>query len=257
MTEASGSSARAAGTSRGTLEGRSLYIPRMSVEGASVFAAAFRAYGVNGQLVPEGDAKSIELARQYTIGEECYPEIVTLGAFLKIIEDRNFDPEKTAFFIPTANGPCRFGQYRHILQEVLAQKGLGEVMVVSPTSANGYEGVGEHAGELARLGWWALVAADSLRKLLLQTRPYERNAGETDRVHSESLDALCGVIERDDVQLKGKFDAIVDVVDQIGLVHLVPPSVELMELESQRESGAALSVSMTFRWSAEDDLQAY
>jgi len=210
------SSAKASKATQGILAGRDLYIPRMSVEGASVFAAAFRSFGVNGQLVPDGDAKSLDLARQYTIGEECYPEIVTLGAFLKIIEDRDFEPKKTAFLLPTANGPCRFGQYKHILREVLDQKGLGDIAVVSPTSANGYEGMGEHAGELSRLAWQALVCGDSLRKLLLQTRPYERNPGETDRVHTESLDALCGVIERRDLDMKKKFEAIVGVMDQIG-----------------------------------------
>jgi hypothetical protein len=35
------------------------------------------------------------------------------------------------------------------------------------------------------------------------------------------------------------------------------PSREFIELESQRESCAALSVSMRNEWSAEDDLQAY
>ena len=120
----------------GKLFGRRLYVPRMSVEGASTFAATYRAFGIDGQLAPEGDTNSLELARQYTIGEECYPEIVTLGSCLKIIEDRNFEPSKTAFLMPTANGPCRFGQYRQVLQKVLAEKGLHEVLVISPTSAN-------------------------------------------------------------------------------------------------------------------------
>jgi predicted nucleotide-binding protein (sugar kinase/HSP70/actin superfamily) len=200
----------------GSLSGRDLYIPRMSLEGAATFAAAYRAFGINGKLAPDGDAKSLELARQYTIGEECYPEIVTLGAFLKILEDREFEPAKTAFLMPTANGPCRFGQYRQVLKKVLKDKGLNEVMVISPTSANGYEGVGDQAGDLARLGWWALVCGDALRKLLLQTRPYEKNAGDADRAHSESLDALCDVIERSDLEMKEKFQVMVDVMQQIG-----------------------------------------
>jgi len=200
----------------GKLFGRDLYVPRMSLEGASAFAAAYRAFGVNGRLAPDGDAKSLELARQYTIGEECYPEIVTLGAFLKIIEDRDFEPSKTAFLMPTANGPCRFGQYRQVLKKVLEDKGLDDVLIVSPTSANGYEGVGDQAGDLARLGWWSLVCGDALRKLLLQTRPYEENAGDADRAHAESLDALCDVVGRSDLQMKEKFVAMVNVMGQIG-----------------------------------------
>ena len=38
-------------------------------------------------MVPESDSSTLDLGRQYTIGEECYPEIVTLGGFLKILED--------------------------------------------------------------------------------------------------------------------------------------------------------------------------
>jgi predicted nucleotide-binding protein (sugar kinase/HSP70/actin superfamily) len=135
---------------------------------------------------------------------------------LKVIDDRNFDPAKTAFLMPTANGPCRFGQYREVLRKVLDDKGLRDVMVVSPTSANGYEGIGENASDLARLCWWALVAGDALRKLLLQTRPYETNAGETDRVHGESLDAICAVVERRDLTMKKKFATLVDTIGQIG-----------------------------------------
>ncbi len=199
-----------------TLRERDLYIPRMSIEGAATFAAAYRSFGVNAQPSPEGDARSLELARSYTIGEECYPEIVTLGAFLKVVDDSNFKPENTAFLMPTANGPCRFGQYRQVLQKVMAEKGLDEVMVVSPSSANGYEGFGEDASSLMRLCWWALVAGDALRKLLLQTRPYELNAGDSDKAHEESLEALCSVIERRDVDMKKKFRLLVGTVEDIG-----------------------------------------
>lgn len=201
---------------QGLLLGKTLYIPRMSYDGAMTFAAAYRAIGVNGQIVPEADAHALDLARQYTIGEECFPEIVTLGAFLKIIEDAQFDPEKTAFMMPTAGGPCRFGQYKNLLEKILREKNLSQVKVVAPTSADGYEGFGESANILVRLGWWAVVCSDALRKLLLQTRPYEVNIGETERVHAECLDLLCGVLERQDVEGSEKFDLLVDVMSEIG-----------------------------------------
>ena len=196
----------------GSLTGKTLYIPRMSMEGAAAMAAAYRALGVNGQIVPESDSTTLNLGRQYTIGEECYPEIVTLGGFLKIIEEPGFNPEETAFLMPTAQGPCRFGQYKNLLEKVLKDRGLEQVMVVSPSSASGYDGIGGNAGELVRLGWWALVCADAIRKLLLQTRPYEKNPGDTDRVHAESLDLLCKGVEKSDMPMKEKFKVLVDTV---------------------------------------------
>ena len=199
----------------GSLLGRTLYIPRMSVEGASVMAAAYRAIGINGQMVPESDSRTLELGRKYTIGEECYPEIVTLGGFMKIIEDPTFDPEKTAFLMPTAGGPCRFGQYKNLFEKVLKDRGMEEVMVVAPTSSDGYSAIGASAGDLIRLGRWSVVCSDALRKLLLQTRPYETNPGETDKVHAECLETLCKTIERTDVNKKQKFELMQETMVEI------------------------------------------
>ncbi len=201
---------------QGSLIGRDLYIPRMSIDGASTMAAVYRSFGVNGQLVPESNEHSLDLAKQYTIGEECYPEIVTLGGFLKLIEQADFEPEKTAFMMPTANGPCRFGQYAGLLRKILDEKGLREVMIISPSSNDGYDGLGQSANQLVRFAWWGLVCADALRKLLLQTRPYEINPGETDRVYAKCLDKLCKVLERNDLEAKEKFSELIAVMDAIG-----------------------------------------
>jgi predicted nucleotide-binding protein (sugar kinase/HSP70/actin superfamily) len=167
----------------------------MTYGGARTFAAAFRSVGIDATLSPESDERTRELGGMYTSGDECYPAIVTLGNFMKVILSSDFKPEKTAFFMPTANGPCRFGQYAPYLRKLLDEMGYPEAMVCSPSSANGYDGVGEHAGELMRTGWRALVAADLLRKKLLQTRPYEVNRGETDQVYEECLDLVCSSIE--------------------------------------------------------------
>ena len=201
--------------SKNSLIGRTVYVPQMSVEVAETIAAVFRSIGVNGKVSPDLDAHSLDLARQYTIGEECYPEIVTLGGFLRVIEDKDFKPEETAFVMPTADGPCRFGQYKNLFEKILKEKGLENVMVVSPTSEDGYESLGDYADDIFRLTWRALVCADGLRKLLLQTRPYEKNQGDTDNVHSECLKMLCSVIEQKNMQMKEKFEKLIYVMGQI------------------------------------------
>ena len=119
---------------RGNLIDRTLYIPRMSYGGARSFAAAFRHLGVDAHLSPEGDERTYELAGRHTSGDECLPERVTIGNFLKVTEAPGFKPEGTAFFMPTAGGPCRFGQYSPFLRHVLDNLGYEDIMIVSPTS---------------------------------------------------------------------------------------------------------------------------
>ena len=51
----------------------------------------------------------------------------TVGDFLRVIEQPGFEPERTMFFMPTAEGPCRFGQYAPLLTKVLREDGYGDV----------------------------------------------------------------------------------------------------------------------------------
>lgn len=177
------------------LQGRTLYVPRMTYSGARAFVSAFRSLGFDADVVPPGDQRTLELGYKYAGGEECLPEIVTLGNFLKIIEQPGFKPEKTAFFMPLAGGPCRFGQYTPFLRRILKRIGYEDVSVLAPTSDNSYAGLGEQVDQLYRTGFRALLGADVLRKMLLRTRPYELTAGDTNEVHMETLDRFCEVVE--------------------------------------------------------------
>lgn len=169
-----------------SLRGRKLYIPQMSYEGAFCMAAAFRSIGIDAEPVPNGDAKTYALARRFLTGDECLPEAVTLGSFIKITQLPDYDPDKTAFLLPTSNGPCRFGHYLPLARKVFKDMGH-DVLLLAPSSSDGYDSIGDDASSLVRTGWRAVIASDILRKMLLKTRPYEVHTGQTDLVFRQSL----------------------------------------------------------------------
>ncbi|MDZ7377931.1 MAG: hypothetical protein ONB06_01170 [candidate division KSB1 bacterium] len=186
-------------------------------------AAAFLSMGFAAEPTPEGDAHTYELARRFTTGDECLPELVTLGDILKIAERPDFVPEKTALMMPTSNGPCRFGQYRHLIAKVLQELGWGEVYLFSPTSADGYASIGRHARRLVRTAWWAVVVSDALRKLLLMTRPYEREPGSTERAFRQALDSVCSALSQQGLPLAGHRRLVVGSVEEArDLLRAVP-----------------------------------
>jgi len=191
-----------------TLAGRKLYIPPMAYGTARAIAAVFRSAGVDALPTPPSNEKTLELGGRHTSGDECYPEKVTLGDFLRIAGEPGFAPEKTAFFMPTANGPCRFGQYAILLEKVAKEIGAEDVMIFSPSSKDGYDGIGGQ--NLERTAWRGLVAADVLRKMLLHCRPYETRAGDMAGVYEEGLDRLCGVLEKSGLSSGKLLDAIID-----------------------------------------------
>ncbi len=193
-----------------TLEGRTLYVPQMAYDGAMTVAAAMRSVGIDARISPFSDERTLELGAKYTSGDECYPEKVTLGDFLKVTELPGFDPAKTAFFMPSAGGPCRFGQYAQFAEVVMRDLGYEDVLILSPTSTNSYDEVGENAGALMRTAWRGIVSADIVRKLLLKTRPYEINEGDADEEYKKGLDEVCAVLEKQGISDRQRMSELVE-----------------------------------------------
>lgn len=176
------------------LEGRTLYLAQMPYGGSYLLAAAVRSVGVDCRVVPDSTQRTRELGAKVTSGDECYPQKITVGDYLAVLED--LGREKVAFLMPTANGPCRFGQYLQLIRGTLDDLGYPEVPVVTITSNDGYSSIGEYSNDLVRTAWRAVVAQDILMKMLLKTRPYELEKGTTDAVYQRSLDDVAEAIER-------------------------------------------------------------
>lgn len=197
-------------TARHPLAGKRIYIPPMAYGSARAFASAFRAIGLDAEPTPPSDHRTSELGAKYTSGDECYPAKVTVGDFMKLLERPDTDPARVALFMPTAEGPCRFGQYAPYLRHVLDAHGYGSVEILSPTSQNAYQGLGTLARPFVRTGWRALLCADLLQKLLLIYRPYEESRGDSDAVYEESLADLCATLESTPVDPAVQLQALRD-----------------------------------------------
>jgi predicted CoA-substrate-specific enzyme activase len=173
---------------------KKIYIPYMCDHSFAV-AAAFKACGVDADVFPESDEETLYWGRKLTSGKECYPCILTTGDMVKLVKDPHFDHQRAAFFMPSGNGPCRFGQYHRFHRLVLDDLGFHHVPIYSPNQDETlYNDLGIMGSQFTRLGWQGIVAVDLLMKKLLETRPYEKVKGETDQVYQESLKGVCEAI---------------------------------------------------------------
>jgi predicted nucleotide-binding protein (sugar kinase/HSP70/actin superfamily) len=177
------------------LAGKKLWIPRLQAGSSYLVAAAFRSMGLDAEVVPASDERTLELGACHTCGDECYPLKVTLGDCLKILEQPDADPRQIAFLVATGQGPCRFGQYAPHFQSVFRSLGYPDIPLISPSFENGYADCGELSSAFVRTAWRAIVSADILLKLLLRTRPYELVAGSADAVWEASVADLSRVLE--------------------------------------------------------------
>ncbi|MCD7895613.1 MAG: hypothetical protein LUG50_02935 [Planctomycetaceae bacterium] len=172
--------------------GKVMYIPPMEPWGKRFAAAAFRSIGYDARALDE-DASTMAIGQKHTGGGECVPCPATTGALLAAMERDNVQPENVIFFMPTACGPCRFGQYAKLNRMIFERKGWDKVQIMSPSAENAYEGIDTDARMLI---YHALIASDVMRKMTHRTRPYEIDKGAVDRV-----------VERYTVKMEASFSA--------------------------------------------------
>ena len=127
---------------------------------------------------------------------------MTVGDFLRVCRQPGFDPAKTAFMMPTAHGPCRFGQYAPYLRQLMDEMGYHDVVVFSPSSDDGYEGYDDPQGSMSRNLWMGVIAGDLALKFLLKTRPYETHAGDSDEVFHETIADFDRILSQPGITLR-------------------------------------------------------
>ncbi len=141
-------------------------------------AAAFRACGVDTEVLPDSDDETVRIGRKHSSGRECYPLALTTGDMLRATRRPGFDPDGSAFFMPSGRGPCRFGQYHRYHRQVLDNLGLDRVEILSPMQD---ESVHSDFRALDKnfvlMFWRGVFAVDMLQKALWEYRPYEKLEG--------------------------------------------------------------------------------
>ena len=193
---------------------KTIFIPRMA-DHAFAMRSAFRASGFDAEVLPESDEETLYWGKKFSSGKECFPFIATTGDIVKMTKQPSFDPETSAFFMPTAQGPCRFGQYRQLQRIILDRLELPQTEILSLDSQNSYANIEGLGLDFQLRAWLGLVAVDLLEKLTRETRPYELQAGQTDQAYEEGLDHIARALEGKRGEI---FGAIKEVRDRFTAI---------------------------------------
>lgn len=164
---------------------RTVFIPHMA-DHAFALAAAFNICGLDAEVLPESDKKTTDIGKKYVSGKECYPCTVTTGDMVKKVMEPGFRSAKSAFFMPSGTGPCRFGQYNVFHRMVLDSLGYHNVPIFSPTQdTTFYRDLGILGKNFTMHAWKGIVAYELLNKSLHETRPYETTRGSAESLYEE------------------------------------------------------------------------
>ncbi len=178
------------------VQGKRFLIPEMNRFSSHLLAGVFHSFGVNSEVMETYEG--LDLGKKFTSGKECFPCVVTLGDILYFMEKEKkrlgdkFDPENYMYFMPEANGPCRFGMYNKYHRIILDSiPGLNKVKIAVLNSDDAYDLEGlipkQKMRDFRKAGYLSIVVGDILDRLLWRIRPYERAEGMTDTYINEAV----------------------------------------------------------------------
>ncbi len=207
---------------RFNLRDKTFLIPEMNRIGAHLLAGTFRGFGIHAKVMDT--CRGLDLGQEYTSGKECYPCQITTGDILYFMQKEKerlgeeFDPESYVYFMPEADGPCRFGMYNKYQRIVLDSfADFSGLRIGSLTTKDGYSLAGmiekERVRDLRKASYFSVVVADILDRILWRIRPYEREPGMTDEFIEKSMHVMEDTFET--FGPDKKFDKILDKLEEI------------------------------------------
>jgi predicted nucleotide-binding protein (sugar kinase/HSP70/actin superfamily) len=201
-----------------------IFVPPMEPIMARLAAGVFRSLGCRAEVLPE-DERTLDIGLKHTAGNECTPCPSTIGSMIATMQDRDLDPDKVIFFMPTTCGPCRFGQYGTLASLAFRRRGWDRIRVLAPSADNSYGGM---SGPTRRLLWHAIVVGDVINKVILRLRPYERDTGSVDACAETWIEKFVAEFAKPQGDLTGLMAGFVAAAKRIPLEPVPRPKVGIV-----------------------------
>ncbi|NRB41774.1 MAG: 2-hydroxyglutaryl-CoA dehydratase [Pseudomonadales bacterium] len=234
-----------------------------------------RGYKMIMMDVPDNDA--FRTGKEFGNRGQCNPTYFTVGNLVKFLthlrDEKGLSTESIikdyVYLSAGACGPCRFGSYITEYRKALRDSGFEGFRIISASQTAGYsQTVGDGDGMIVTPSLFAgaitsLVVGDVLNALMYRIRPYEVNAGETDKVIEQCRQTIEAAYENH----TSLFKAMFQVKKQLQIIEVdrsvVKPKVAIIgefwamttegdgnyKLQSFLESeGAEVDVQLITAW---------
>jgi predicted CoA-substrate-specific enzyme activase len=140
-----------------------LVFPSMNNWGTRLISRSLAAGGIKAIALPPADEEVLKIGRGNSSCKECLPLQVTVGSMIDYLESVRPKDEVSVYFMPGADGPCRFGQYHVFSRKVIERRQIPDAAVYATSSTEGYSGLGQ---KLTLKAWRAVVIGDLLEEMI-------------------------------------------------------------------------------------------
>jgi predicted nucleotide-binding protein (sugar kinase/HSP70/actin superfamily) len=168
--------------------------------------SAFESAGYRVELLPTPDVAGFQLGKEFGNNGQCNPTYFMVGHLIKYLQgleahglSRQEIVDRYVFFTAGSCGPCRFGMYEAEYRLGVENAGFNGFRILLFQQDDGINAASGEAGlkftvDFGLGAFNALNFGDVLNDVCCQIRPYEVNAGQTDRVFAEVVGGLSTAI---------------------------------------------------------------
>ncbi len=139
-----------------------IVLPAMGRFGTEALVKSFEKVGIRAYGLPPASEDVLKLGRGNSTCKECLPLQVTVGSMLNYLFHDRPEGEVTAYFMPGASGPCRFGQYNVFSRRLIERYEIPNAAVLTLNAGNGYMGLGDR---FTLPAWRAIVIGDVIYEI--------------------------------------------------------------------------------------------
>jgi len=160
-----------------------ILVPTMLPRHFKIMVGIFRSYGYNLEILENMGDDVIQNGLKYVHNDTCYPAQLVIGQMIDALESRKYDSHKVALMITQTGGGCRASNYIHLLRKAIVKAGYGYIPVIS-LNVSGLEKGSAFKLTLPMIHRlvYAICYGDLLMDLVNQSRPYEKNKGESEKL---------------------------------------------------------------------------
>ena len=172
---------------------RTVLVPNISAPVSTLLTALMDREGIRAVSLPVGGPEQIRVGKKYTHNDICFPCQMVVGELIDALQKGNYPEGTVAVGMAKLSCDCRMANYTPILRKGLDSAGFENVPILTtdPSDTKGiHPGVSMLGAHSVLLAAWAFSMLDILEELCRKIRPYETEAGETNRVFQECVEDI-------------------------------------------------------------------
>ncbi len=192
---------------------RTILIPNISAEVSTLLCGILEKENFLVKSIPVGGTKEIGLGKKYVHNDICFPCQMVIGELIAELQTGKYDQDDVAVGMVKFQCDCRMSHYAGLLRKGLDAAGFDRVPIVTTDigdSKKMHPGVFLLGISAVLEAIWVFMMLDILSELCRKIRPYEVNAGETDRVYQECVNAIAEAIRTGIHAARKTFEVCID-----------------------------------------------